>query len=45
MNCGNSMEKVKLKLQELKQALKEWKEQVFNSDKVRKQKILENLKN
>ena len=44
MICGNDLEKVKIKLKGLKQVLKLWREQVFNKQKVRKPKNVEEIK-
>ena len=43
VNSGHGMEITKIKLKGLKQVLKLWREQVVNSKKVRKQKILDEI--
>jgi len=45
VNYGNRMGKVKLKLKGLKHAIKQGKEKVSNSDRMRIQKILEEIEN
>lgn len=40
VDCGNDLEKVKFKFKRLKQALKQWREQVFDKKKAKRQKIV-----
>lgn len=43
MNCRNDLEEVKCKLKGLKQALKLWRDQAFNKERVKKKKVLEEI--
>ena len=45
MNCGNDLERLKVKLKDLKMTLKQWREQVFDKDKAKQQTILEEIEN
>jgi len=43
VNSGNSLEKVKTKLKGLKQALRQWREQVINNEREKKRKFYKKL--